>query len=79
MQLIEHTNSQQPSASFLETINENPFPHSNLNIFQTARSQMIDNAVLHHIMKRNVGFFYGNREILSKKEFMSRNLLKTPD
>ena len=78
VRLKEHPSSHQP-CSCLETINEIPFSHSILNSFWTARSQMIDNAVLHHIMKRNVGFFYGNREILSKKEFMSRNLLKTPD
>ena len=30
---------------------------------------MIDNAVLHHIMKKNLCFFHENAEIMSKNEF----------
>ena len=50
VRLKDHQSSHQPF-SFLEIIKEILFTHSIPNKFWSTRSQMIDNAILHHIMK----------------------------
>ena len=63
--------------SFLETVNVIPFSRSILDRFWPTWSQMTDNAVLHHIMKKSWWFFYENSEMSSKKEFQVLDSLET--
>ena len=76
--------SHQP-CSFVETINEILCSHSILNRSWVNNevsppSQIIDNhnAVLHHILKKNLWFFMKIQKCWAKKCFRSQILRKTP-
>ena len=42
--------------SFRATFKETPFPHSILSRFWSTRTQMIENVLLHHIVKKSLCF-----------------------
>ena len=54
-----------------------PFSHSFHNRFWSTRYRMIDNPVLHHIMKNTLCFLYENSWILSKKTRGNTSLKRT--
>ena len=57
-------------------INEITFSHSIINRFWSTTSQMVDNAELHHIMKKNSWFFMKILKFWAKKSFRSLILIK---
>ena len=53
-----------------------PFCHSILNRFWLTRFKMIYNAILHHIVKKNLWYFMKNQKFFVKRSFSSRILGK---
>ena len=62
--------------SFLETINEIQFSRSILNRFWSTKSQILDNAVLHHIIMRTLWFFMKIQKIWANRSLGLRFLGK---
>ena len=57
--------------SFPETINGIPFSRFIINRFWWTRFQMMDNAVLHHIMEKNLWLFMKIQKFWAKRRFRS--------